>query len=349
MNDIGINTGWRILHGNADFFTITKKFHNALQGESIHITEMKKDLYQQASEDFHTYNRIDHDAVLIHDPQPLPIIKYYKKSQPWAWRCHIDLSNPNPEIWNFVKKFLLKYDKVIVSDTKYLREDLPVEQTIIPPAIDPLTPKNMDLPEAVQDLYLNKFHIPTDKPLITQISRFDKWKDPIGVMKVFEEVKKETDCRLVLCGSMAADDPEGQEIFEEVHRQAGELTQNGDVILITSENNILVNALQRRSDVIMQKSLREGFGLTVTEALWKRTPVVASCVGGIPTQITDGENGFLVQPDDIKGMADRVIQLLDDQKLAEQIGNRGREVVKEKFLITRLLSDHLDLLHDLQI
>ncbi|MEA2035292.1 MAG: glycosyltransferase [Euryarchaeota archaeon] len=349
MNDIGISTGWRILHGNSDFFTITKKFHNAMQGESIHFTQMKKDLYQKASEDFHIYNRLDHDCVIIHDPQPLPLIKYYTKHQPWVWRCHVDLSNPNPDVWEFIKKFLLKYDQMVVSNKKYLREGLPVDQRIIPPAIDPLTPKNMDLPEIIQEKYLEKYNIPTDKPLITQISRFDKWKDPEGVLAVFEKVRKERDCRLVLCGNMAADDPEGQEIFKRVQKKARELTKNSDVILITSENNILVNALQRKSDVILQKSLREGFGLTITEALWKGRPVVASDVGGIPSQITNRENGFLVQPEDIKGCADRVIQLLDDRKLAENIGNRGKEVVRENFLVTRLLSDHLDLLQDMLV
>jgi len=212
---------------------------------------------------------------------------------------------------------------------------------------DPLTPKNMDISETMQEKYLEKFEIPTDKPIITQISRFDKWKDPEGVLAVFEKVRKETDCRLVLCGNMAADDPEGQEIFKRVQKKAAKLTKNSDVILITSENNILVNALQRKSDVILQKSLREGFGLTITEALWKGRPVVASDVGGISSQITNWENGFLVQPEDIKGCADWVIQLLDDRKLAEKIGNNGKEVVREKFLVTRLLSDHLDLLQDM--
>ncbi|MCK4269650.1 MAG: glycosyltransferase [Methanogenium sp.] len=349
MNDLGISTGWRILHGNPDFFTITKKFHNAMQGESINFTEIKKDLYQKASEDFQVYNRLDHDCIIIHDPQPLPLIKYYTKHQPWVWRCHVDLSNPNPEVWEFIKKFLLKYDQMVVSNKKYLREGLPVDQRIIPPAIDPLTPKNMDISETMQEKYLEKFEIPTDKPIITQISRFDKWKDPEGVLAVFEKVRKETDCRLVLCGNMAADDPEGQEIFKRVQKKAAKLTKNSDVILITSENNILVNALQRKSDVIIQKSLREGFGLTITEALWKGRPVVACDVGGISSQITDGQSGFLVQPEDIKGCADWVIQLLDDRKLAEKIGNKGKEVVREKFLITRLLSDHLDLLQDMLV
>ena len=344
FNDIGVDTGWRILHGSADFFTITKKFHNALQGDKINFSEMKKKLYLQTNEYFSVYTHIDHDCVIIHDPQPLPLIKFYKKRQPWIWRCHLDLSNPHNELWDFLKRFVLKYDLVIVSNEKYKRKDLPVEQIVIPPAIDPLSSKNMELSAKDSEKYLRKYNILTDKPLITQISRFDKWKDPEGVIEVFNIVKEKVDCRLVLCGNMAADDPEGGKIYEKVKKRASRLTNNNDVILITSENDILVNSLQRSSAVIIQKSIREGFGLTVTEALWKGKPVVASNIGGIPLQIRDGENGFLVEPFDTNGFADRIIQLLKDKKLASEIGKKGKETVRKKFLITRLLLDYLDLL-----
>jgi len=347
MNDIGIDAGWRILRGHPDFFTITKKFHNALQGGPINFTKMKKHLYVQANEDFFVYTHIDHDFVIIHDSQPLPLIKFYKKRQPWIWRCHIDLTNPHKELWDFLKKFILRYDMVIISSERYKREDLPVEQRIIHPAIDPLSPKNMEISEGDISKYLKKFGIPTDKPLITQISRFDKWKDPQGVIKVFKLVKEKIDCRLVLCGSMAEDDPEGWMIYDGIRKKEGRLIENKDVILITSENNILVNALQRSSAVIVQKSIREGFGLTVTEALWKGRPVVASNVGGIPLQIKDGGNGFLAEPYDTKGFADRIIQLLQNPKLAEEMGKKGKEIVRKNFLIIRLLSDYLDLLNDI--
>jgi trehalose synthase len=346
MNDIGIVAGWRILHGTPDFFTITKKFHNALQGEPINFTEMKKRLYIQANEDFSVYTHIDHDCIIIHDPQPLPLIKFYKKRQPWIWRCHIDLSTPNKELWDFLKKFVLRYDIVIISSEKYKREDLPVEQRVIHPAIDPLSPKNIEIPDGVISKYLKKFGIPKDKPLITQISRFDKWKDPEGVIEVFKLVRKEVDCRLVLCGSTAADDPEGWMIYERVKRKARRLIENKDVLLTTSENNIFVNALQRGSAVLIQKSIREGFGLTVTEALWKGKPVVASNTGGIPLQIKDGESGFLVDPYDTKTFAERIIQILQDPDLAEEMGKKGKEMVRKNFLTTRLLSDYLDLLND---
>ncbi|MFB0560972.1 MAG: glycosyltransferase [Candidatus Lokiarchaeia archaeon] len=347
MNDAGLDADWRILHGTPDFFTITKKFHNALQGESINFTKMKQRLYLQANEGFSGYAHINHDCVIVHDPQPLPLIKFYKKRQPWIWRIHVDFSNPNRELWEYFKNFILRYDTIIISSEDYRKVDLPVDQRIIHPAIDPLDTKNIELSERDISKYLRKFDVPRDKPLITQISRFDKWKDPEGVLDVFKLVKKKVDCRLVLCGSMASDDPEGMKIYEKVRRKAKNLVKDEDVIFVTVENNILVNALQRSSDVIIQKSKREGFGLTVTEALWKGTPVVASSVGGICLQIIDGENGYLVEPNDNKGFADRIIQLLQHPDLAEEMGKRGKEFIRNNFLITRLLLDYLVLLNDI--
>jgi len=347
MNDVGIDTGWRTLHGFPDFFEVTKKFHNALQGESIHFTERKKRLYYQANGDFATYTHIDHDCVIIHDPQPLPLIKFYKKRQPWIWRCHVDLSNPDERLWEFLSSFILRYDVVILSNKNYLKKDLPVEQVVIYPAIDPLSSKNMDIPESDVAEYLKKYGISTDKPFITQISRFDKWKDPGGVIKVFKLVKEKIDCRLVLCGNLATDDPEGIRMYERTEREAQKLIEKGDVVLVTdpaASNFIFINALQRKSSVIVQKSSKEGFGLVVTEALWKGTPVVASNVGGIPLQILDGENGFLLDFQDTQGFADRIVTLLKDPGLATEMGKKGREHVKNNFLITRLLMDYLDLL-----
>ena len=347
MNDIGIDTGWRTLHGFPDFFETTKKFHNALQGEPIHFTERKKRLYYQANGDFATYTHIDHDCVIIHDPQPLPLIKFYRKRQPWIWRCHVDLSNPNPQLWDFLTTFILKYDLVLLSNEKYRKTDIPVEQRIVYPAIDPLSSKNMEISQEDISKYLKKFGIGTDKPLVTQISRFDKWKDPEGAIKVFKLVKKEVDCRLVLCGNLATDDPEGPRIYERTKRGIGKLIESGGIILVTdpvASNYIFINALQRASSVIIQKSIREGFGLVVTEALWKGIPVVASNVGGIPLQIVDGENGFLVDPSDNQGLADRIIRILQDPDLSKEMGRKGKEHVRENFLTTRLLMDYLDLL-----
>lgn len=347
MNDIGIFTGWRVLYGSPDFFGITKKFHNALQGEKINLTEIKKRIYIETNENFARITHINHDCVVVHDPQPLPMIKFYRKRQPWIWRCHVDLSNPNPEIWDYLKSFIIRYDLVIVSDEKYKKPDLPVPQKVIRPAIDPLSPKNQPLDNIIINKTLRKFNIPTDKPLVVQISRFDKWKDPEGVIEVFKLVKEEVDCRLVLCGSMAMDDPEGGEIYRRVLRKAREFNSSGDIILLTVENNILVNALQRKARVIIQKSIREGFGLTVTESLWKEKPVVASNVGGIPLQIIDGKTGFLVEPHDIEGCAKKVIQILKDPELGIELGRNGREHVRKNFLITRLILDYLNVLTEI--
>ncbi len=346
MNDVGLDAGWRIIRGSPDFFAITKKFHNSLQGDPINLTEIKKKVYLQTNDDFSTYTHLNHDCVVIHDPQPLPMIKFYKKRQPWAWRCHIDLSHPNEKLWEFLKGFVLKYDIEIISNENY-KADLPMEHKIIRPGIDPLTPKNMELSDRDIKKYLKKFNVPLDKPLLTQISRFDKWKDPVGVIEVFKLVKKEIDCRLVLCGSMASDDPEGLQIYEQVKQKSNNMIVSGDVILITSENNILVNALQRSSAVIIQKSIREGFGLTVTEALWKETPVVASDVGGIPLQISDGENGFLFEPYDNNGFAQKIVELMKKPELARKIGKNGRETVRQNFLVTRILKDYLDLFNEI--
>jgi trehalose synthase len=307
---------------------------------------MKKKIYLEINEAFSAYNHINHDFVIIHDPQPLPLINYYRKVQPWIWRCHIDLSNPNKEMWEYLKGFVLKYDLEIVSHQKY-KNDLPVNYKIIHPAIDPLTSKNIDLKSHDIKKILSKFRIPLDKPIVTQISRFDKWKDPVGVIDIYKKVRKKRDCRLILCGSMASDDPEGIRIYEQVKSRANDLVEKGEVILIASENNVLVNVLQRESAVIIQKSLREGFGLTVTEALWKGTPVVASNVGGIPLQITDGKNGFLVDPKDSDGFADRIIELLKNPKLGLKLGKAAKEYVREKFLITRILQDYIQLLNEI--
>jgi len=341
MNDAGVFTGWRILHGTPDFFAITKKFHNALQGDSIHFTKMKCQLYEETNYNFAKFTHINHDAVIVHDPQPLPIIRYYRKRQPWIWRLHIDITNQNVKLWEYLKTFILHYDMMVISHEKYKKADIPITQHIIHPSIDPLTPKNMQLPGAVVQKYISKFNIPLDKPFIVQISRFDKWKDPEGVIKVFEKVKQEVDCRLILCGSMASDDPEGMVIYNKI---LNKIRNSKDIILYTQESNILVNILQTQAAVVLQKSLREGFALTVSEALWKGTPVVASDVGGIPLQVIDGKTGYLVDPYDIDGCAKRVVELLKNEEMRIEMGKNGKEHVRKNFLITRELMDHLDML-----
>ena len=340
MNDVGVTTGWRLLKGHQDFFNITKIFHNALQGANVRLSENKKRIYLETNE---TNSIIMHigfaDCIIVHDPHPLPLINLYEKKQPWIWRCHVDLSNPNIELWNYLKQFILKYDSIIVSMEQYKKEDVPLPYHIIQPSIDPLSTKNKLIPDPIVKRYLSKFGIDFDKPIISQISRFDKWKDPLGVIRAFEIIKKKVDCKLVLLGSMATDDPEGHIIYEKLLQK---IKDNPDIKLINHADDFLVNCLQRASDIIIQKSIREGFGLTVTEALWKRKPVVAGNVGGIPLQVIDGKNGYLVN--NIRECADRTIKLLENPKLREEMGNFGVEHVKKNFLITRHLLDYIQLL-----
>jgi len=347
MNDVGINAGWRILHGSQEFFEITKSFHNALQGAKLNLSERKKHVYLQVNENFSKFTHLDHDCVIIHDPQPLSLIRSYRKSQPWIWRCHIDLTEPNEELWDFLKGFLLKYDQIVFSSEKYFKKDLPVDQRLMFPAINPLSQKNKDISEKTVFEYITKAGIPTDKPIVTQISRLDPWKDPEGVIDVFKLVKEKVDCRLVFCYNVASDDPEGLRMYNKVQRKANRFLKRGDILFVVGNNETLVNSIQRFSKVIIQKSTREGFCLAVTEALWKKTPVVASNVGGITMQIEDGKNGFLLEPKDTEGFADRIVHLLKNPKEGENLGQQGKETVREKFLITRLLSDYLYMFNSL--
>lgn len=345
MNDVGIDAGWRILHGSQEFFEITKSFHNALQGAKLNLSERKKRVYLQVNENFSKFTHFQHDCVIVHDPQPLSLIRSYRKRQPWIWRCHIDLTNPHEQLWDFFKGFLLKYDQVVVSSEKYFKEDLPVVQRLMFPAINPLSQKNRDIAEKTILEHVTKVGIPTDKPIITQVSRLDPWKDPEGVVNVFKLVKEKVDCRLVFCYNVASDDPEGLQMYRKVQRKANKFLKSGDILFVVGNNETLVNAVQRFSSVIIQKSIKEGFCLAVTEAMWKGTPVVASNVGGIPSQIDDGRNGFLVEPHDTEGFAERIIHVLKNPDEAKAIGEKAKETVGQKFLITRLLSDYLDMLN----
>jgi trehalose synthase len=347
FDQVGVDFGWRILHGTPDFFTITKKFHNALQGSKINLSQRKKDIYYETNRRFSTFTHIEHDLVIVHDPQPLPLITFYKKTQPWIFRCHIDISSPNREVWDYLKGFIQKYDHFVVSLPQYQKNDLEISQSVIHPAIDPLTAKNKSVSETKISTYLAKFGIDRKKPIISQISRFDPWKDPIGVVKVFERVRKKMDCQLVLLGQFATDDPEGHKILMSLQKKVDKSPFKNDIKLLVVDNAFLVNCLQRASCVVVQKSLKEGFGLTVTEALYKGTPVVASKVGGIPLQVTDDVNGFLHNPYDLRGFSDSVLKLMKDEKLRASMGKAGKEHVKKNFLITRLMLDWLYLMNKL--
>lgn len=342
MNDVGINADWSLLYGDPSLFQVTKKLHNALQGEPVELSEEDLANYLRVNEAFARYSPISgHDAIIVHDPQPLPMIRYEMRDTPWVWRCHIDISTPHEAVWEVLKPFLLRYDAVVASSEAFRKPDLPVETHIIAPAIDPLSELNRDLSPDEVERKLLQYSVPLDKPLLVQISRFDKWKDPLGVLEVFERVRRSVDCRLVMMGNMATDDPEGPEIFARVMSQ---VEGRKDVQLFTHTDSAFVNALQKAAAVVFQLSRREGFGLTVSEALWKRTPVVATNVGGIPLQVVDGQTGFLVEPGDYERAAERAVQIIQDRELRERLGSQGRMHVRQKFLMPRLLLDWLRVL-----
>src|SRR5438477_1241108 len=337
MNSLGLRTEWRVIQGTADFFSITKKMHNALQGGKIDLSGIKKEIFEQVIYENSVRNFLEHDFVIVHDPQPVPLIEHYEKKCPWIWRCHIDLSRPEPEIWEYLRRWIDNYDAVIVSCPEYKHEMKP-PQHVFMPAINPLNIKNRELSDKQIDERLAHYKIPTDLPLVVQISRFDPWKDPVGVVKAFKLARKEVEATLVLLGNFATDDPEGEEIYESLCACRDERI----LILTSGDDSALVNALQTRAAVILQKSLREGFGLTVAEAMWKRTPVIGGDVGGIRYQIEDGVNGFLVSS--VEQAAERIVKLLKDKKLREELGKKARETVREKFLLTRYVENYLDLL-----
>jgi trehalose synthase len=340
MNSLGIKTGWRVVHGPPDFFSITKKIHNALQGGKINLSDRKMQIYEQVIYENAIRNHLDHDVVIVHDPQPLPIINHYRKDCPWVWRCHIDLSRPNQELWNYLVPFIEKYDAVILSSRDY-KQKLKTPQLFFMPAIDPFTITNRELSQKEIDERLNYYSIPTGLPLVVQISRFDRWKDPEGVIQAFKLARKQVDCTLVLLGNVATDDPEGAEVYQALLDSREER-----IIILSHQDGALVNALQRRAACVLQKSIREGFGLTVAEAMWKGTPVIGGNTGGIRYQIEDGVNGFLVSS--IEQAAERIVQLVKDKELRVQLGKRARETVRQKFLLTRYLEQYLVLLNSFE-
>jgi len=336
MNAVGIRTGWRVIQGRPDFFSITKKMHNALQGSEINLTELKREIYEEVIFENAVRMHIDHDLVIVHDPQPLPLIGHFRKKAPWVWRCHIDLSSPNPDLLSYLARFIERYDAVVLSLPEYAQKITPPQRFIMP-AINPFSTTNKELSEAEIENRLDHYDIPTDLPLIVQVSRFDRWKDPQGVIDAFRIARKEVDATLVLVGNVATDDPEGQEIFESLC-QCGE----DRIRILSVQDSALVNALQRRAAVVLQKSIREGFGLTVTEAMWKGTPVIGGRAGGIRHQIEDGVNGFLVES--AEQAAERILRILKDPELRRTLGEKAKETVRSRFLMTRLMEDWLDLM-----
>jgi trehalose synthase len=335
MDSVGIKTGWRIIQGSPDFFSITKKIHNALQGDTINLSKRKKELFEFVIRQNAIRNHLDHDLVIVHDPQPLFMINEYEKHGPWIWRCHIDMSRPDKELWDYFRPTVEKYDAVILSIEDY-KQNIETPQVFMMPAINPFSITNRDFSHEEIEDRLKHHNIPTDLPLVVQVSRFDRWKDPKGVIEAFKIARKEVDATLVLLGNVATDDPEGPKVYHSL------LDNREDRIIILSvQDSSLVNALQRRSAVVLQKSIREGFGLTVAEAMWKGNPVIGGNVGGIKYQIQDEVNGFLVNS--VQEAAERIVQLIKHPKLRERMGRAAHESVREKFLLSRYLEQYLDL------
>ena len=335
LRELAVDTRWDVIEGGESFFAVTKKFHNALHGRQEEISDDDFDAFRQTSDENIRKMNTSFDIVFIHDPQPIALIKK-KADNKWIWRCHIDLSRANKKVWEFLMEYLPGYDSAVFSAPSFSRK-LPLRQFLIPPSIDPLSDKNKELPREMIDSVMRKYNIPDDKPIVTQISRFDRLKDPLGVIDAYLLVKKSVDCRLILAGGSAADDPEGAKVLDEVIEKA---KADKDIhILLLPQNDIEVNALQRASTVIVQKSIREGFGLTVSEALWKSKPVVASNVGGIPLQIKHKYSGLLCHS--AEGAAFAVKQLLNNSEYARKLGENGKEHIRNNFLITRHLRDYM--------
>ncbi len=335
LRELGVDTKWDLIKGGERFFEVTKKFHNALHGRPEEIKQSDFDIFLETSSKNIEEVSIYGDIVFIHDPQPIALIKK-RAANKWIWRCHVDVSNPDSIVWEFLKDFIVQYDAAVFSAPSFSQK-LPIRQFLISPSIDPLSDKNKELPQEKIDAVLTKYEIVADKPIILQISRFDRLKDPVGVIDAYRRVKKYTDCQLILAGGTAADDPEGLQVLDEVRERAKE---DADIhVLLLPQDDIEVNALQRAATVIVQKSLKEGFGLTVAEGLWKAKPVVASNVGGIPLQIKHKYSGLLCHS--IEGAAFAIKQVLNSPEYAKKLGENGREHIKNNFLITRHLRDYM--------
>jgi len=331
MNELEVVTRWDVITGGNDFFEVTKGFHNALHGGEYAVTQAVKDIFLMYTEQNRQRMDFSEDLLVMHDPQPAALIRSKRSDHGrWVWRCHIDLSNPNPEVWGFLRPFVDQYDAAIFSSPAFSRQ-LACPQYLFYPCIDPLSEKNKDLDESVVQKMCDDFGIDRSRPIVTQISRFDRLKDPVGVIQAYKLAKKYVDCQLVLAGGGATDDPEGAAVLQEVMEEAGD---DPDVIILNLPpwSAIEINALQRASTLIVQKSLKEGFGLTVTEGLWKGKPVIAGAVGGIPTQVIHKLTGVLVHS--VEGCAYQIRYLLTHPDYAAQLGRHGREHVKENFLMT---------------
>jgi trehalose synthase len=340
LNDIGVEARWEVITGTEDFFAVTKAFHNALQGEEQDLSPEMLETYREINRKNAQGLSWNADYVIIHDPQPAALILQKPEGGRWIWRCHIDISHPQRKVWNFLRQYVVQYDGAIFSLPRFAQR-LPIPQFLIYPSIDPLSDKNRDLSPLEQERILDRLRIPRDKPILLQVSRFDRFKDPLGVIQAYRLVKKHHDVRLILAGGGAADDPEGEKVLAEV-RQAARNDPDILILLLPPDAHVEINALQRAATIVLQKSLREGFGLTVAEAMWKGKPVIGGFAGGITVQLVYGVTGFTVNSPE--GAAFRIHHLLDNPDIMAKMGEDAREYVRRNFLITRHLGDYLALM-----
>jgi trehalose synthase len=342
LQELELTAHWDVIAGDDEFFQVTKAFHNALQGGAYVLTARAREIFLRYDEQNRSRMKFEEDVVVLHDPQPLALIQSKRPDhQRWIWRCHIDLSNPNRDVWDFLRPFVERHHAAIFSSQAFAQR-LSIPQYLFYPFIDPLSEKNRQLDPAYLQRVCDQFGIDRSRPIVTQVSRFDPWKDPVGVIQAYRLAKRYVDCQLVLVGGSATDDPQGAAMLAQVKTAAGD---DSDIFVLDlpPASALQINALQTVSTLVIQKSLREGFGLTVTEALWKGKPVIAGAVGGIPNQVIHKITGALVHS--VEGCAYQIRYLLTHPEIAEQLGKNGREHVKENFLITAALKRWLLLCH----
>ncbi|MGC8935815.1 MAG: glycosyltransferase [Candidatus Methanomethylicaceae archaeon] len=366
MNDVGLKAEWKTIVGDKEFFDITKSFHNALHGAEIEITQRMMEKYLTTNLNNVELLDLSKDYVFVHDPQPAALVQF-RKGGTWVWRCHIDISAPSKGVWDFLAKFVSKYDAIVVHLPEYKKSDLQKPQFVIPPSIDPLSEKNIELSASYIEKVLRKYDLDPELPIITQVSRFDRLKDPLGVLRAFELAKRgistvdfrglldrntfafdlfrtlqyKLALQLVLVGGSATDDPEGEKIYYDVFKKAID-DRNVHVLMLPPDAHREINAIQRGSTILIQKSIREGFGLTVTEGMWKGKPVIGGKTGGIKYQILDGETGFLVST--VSEAAEKITYLIKNPQIRRAMGDKAKEHVRRNFLVTRHLRDYLNLL-----
>ncbi|MDD4957406.1 MAG: glycosyltransferase [Candidatus Omnitrophica bacterium] len=340
FTELGIDARWEIIKGTELFYSTTKSFHNTLQGDVTWIPEEGYEEYRKVNAENAANLSLDADFTVIHDPQPAAFIEQKPAGSKWVWRCHIDISRPQRKVWNFLKQYVEKYDGAIFSLPGFAQR-LSIPQFLIYPSIDPLSDKNRDLTDTEIKAITHKYGIPGDKPMILQVSRFDKFKDPVGVIEAYKVVKRYDDCCLVLAGGGATDDPEGMAVLKTV-KDIASSDEDIFVLDLPPDANLTINALQRAATVILQKSTKEGFGLTVAEAMWKAKPVIGGAVGGIMTQILYGRTGYTVNS--VEGCAFRIRYLLNNPEIAEKLGENARDYTRKNFLITRHICDYLALM-----